>query len=568
MSPRFLLRRRRLLTVALCSIGAAAWAGGPRLFAATVQAAARELDVMTFNLRYAHTSPPDLWPDRLPVVVELIKRQRPDIIGTQEGLYHQLIDMEARLPDYEWIGTGRDGDSRGEFNAVFYRRERLEPLAFENYALSDTPAIPGSSTWGNNITRMVTSVRFRDRLNGGELLFVNTHLDHEVQRARELSAALILKRLPTKLPGMPVILVGDFNVRARSNTVYDLLTREGGFVDTWVAAGHADTLGTHHSFKGAAYARGTNRIDWILSRGPVAPLSTEIVTYAHGTQYPSDHFPVVARVRLSRRFLHLLPDRIRGHRDAYLAHDISNAMIALTGRYEIEREIGARGNGHGVPRARRAARPPRRPQGLKPGPRRRSRCRAIPRGNHGHGKPAASESAAAVRLGEADGLLFYVMPFVEGESLRAQARSRKAAADRRGGADRDARWRALSITRTAHGVIHRDLKPENILLHDGQPLVADFGIALAVSNAGGERITQTGLLARHAAIHVPRAGHGRPRRSTRRSDIYSLGAVTYEMLAGEPPHMGGTAQTIIAKILTETAPSRSRAGDQRCRSMS
>jgi len=296
MSTLFLLRRH-LLTFALCLIGAAC--AGAQTVAPIVEVAAQPLDVMTFNFRYAHTEPPNLWPDRLPVVAELIEQWRPDIIGTQEGLYHQLIDIKARLPAYEWIGTGRDGDTRGEFMAVFYRRERLEPLAHENYWLSDTPDIAGSRTWGNNFPRMVTSVRFRDRRDGRELLFVNTHLDHEVQTSRERSAALILERLRTAPGGMPLILVGDFNVRAGSNPVYDMLTRDGGFVDTWVAAGNADTLGTFHEFKGVAYARGTNRIDWILSRGPVAPLSTEIITYARGSQFPSDHFPVIARVRLT-----------------------------------------------------------------------------------------------------------------------------------------------------------------------------------------------------------------------------------------------------------------------------
>src|SRR6187549_2344995 len=109
MSPRFLLKR---LTLALCFTSAAFWTGGPRLFAASVQAAAAKLDVMTFNLRYAHTQPPNLWPDRLPVMAELIERRRPDIIGTQEGLYHQLVDLQAKLPSYRWIGTGREGDSR------------------------------------------------------------------------------------------------------------------------------------------------------------------------------------------------------------------------------------------------------------------------------------------------------------------------------------------------------------------------------------------------------------------------------------------------------------------------
>lgn len=268
------------------------------------------LSVMTFNLRYAHTQPPDLWPDRLPVISDLIERRRPDIIGTQEGLYHQIRDLETSLPAYAWIGTGRDGGSRGEFMAVFYRRDRLEPLEYDNYWLSDTPEIAGSRTWGNNYPRMVTWVRFRDRLHGGELLFVNTHLDHEVQASRERSAALILERLAAAAGGMPVILVGDFNAGAGDNPVYSRLMGAGGFTDSWVAAGNPDTLGTFHGFKGAAAARGVRRIDWILFRGPATVLSSEIVTDARGGQLPSDHFPVVARMRLMS-LVPPLPDRQR-----------------------------------------------------------------------------------------------------------------------------------------------------------------------------------------------------------------------------------------------------------------
>lgn len=255
---------------------------------------------MTFNIRYAHTQPPDLWPDRLPVIEQLIERRRPDVIGTQEGLYQQLRDLESSLTDYEWIGIGRDGGSRGEFMAVFYRKDRVEPLEYDHYWLSDTPGIAGSRTWGNNYPRMVTWVRFRDRITRAEFLFVNTHFDHEVQPSRERSAALILDRLAATAPGLPVILVGDFNVAAGNNPVYSMLTGSGGFTDTWVAAANADTLGTFHGFKGIPAARGTPRIDWILLRGPVSALSTEIVTDARGAQLPSDHFPVLARLRINK----------------------------------------------------------------------------------------------------------------------------------------------------------------------------------------------------------------------------------------------------------------------------
>src|SRR5262249_36068418 len=101
-----------------------------------------------------------------------------------------------------------------------------------------------------------------------------------------------------------------------------------------------------------------------------------------------------------------------------------------------------------------------------------------------------------------------------------------------------------------HGVIHRDIKPENILLHDGSALVADFGVALAASKAGGTRITETGMSIGTPHYMSPEQAMGE-REITARSDIYALGAVTYEMLIGEPPFTGPTAQAIVAMVLTE-----------------
>jgi eukaryotic-like serine/threonine-protein kinase len=151
--------------------------------------------------------------------------------------------------------------------------------------------------------------------------------------------------------------------------------------------------------------------------------------------------------------------------------------------------------------------------------------------------------------GAADGLLYYVMPFVEGESLRARLdRERQLPVD-------EAVRMTVAIANAldyahSHGVIHRDLKPENILLQSGQPVIADFGIALAVKNAGGNRITQTGLSLGTPQYMSPEQATG-DRVIDGRSDIYSLGALAYEMLTGEPPHTGNTAQAIIARMLTE-----------------
>ena len=155
--------------------------------------------------------------------------------------------------------------------------------------------------------------------------------------------------------------------------------------------------------------------------------------------------------------------------------------------------------------------------------------------------------------GEADGQLYYVMPYVAGESLRARlSRERQLPVEE---ALRLAREVASALD-YAHrqGVVHRDIKPENTLLQDGAALVADFGIALAVQQAGGSRITQTGMSLGTPAYMSPEQAMGE-RDIGPRSDVYALGAMTYEMLAGEPPFTGPNSQSIVAKVLTEPPPS-------------
>ena len=151
--------------------------------------------------------------------------------------------------------------------------------------------------------------------------------------------------------------------------------------------------------------------------------------------------------------------------------------------------------------------------------------------------------------GDAGGLLYYVMPVVTGETLRARLERERLLPIP--DAVRVAREVASALD-YAHrqGVIHRDVKPENILLHDGSALVADFGIALAVQSAGGQRMTQTGLSLGTPQYMSPEQAMGE-RAIDARTDIYALGAVTYEMLTGDPPFTGSTVQSIVAKVLTD-----------------
>jgi len=256
------------------------------------------LNVMTYNLRYASTNPPNAWPERRPLMTKLIRKLAPDVMGTQEGVYSQLKDIAAELPDYEWIGLGREGGSRGEFMAVFYRKARLEPLAYDHFWLSDTPDVIGSTTWGNTNRRMVTWIKFRDRATGTEFYHFNTHFDHQVQLAREKSAELLRERVEALGTKLPVILTGDFNAAAGDNKAYDILTAEKFFTDAWLAAPerHGEGFATFNNFK-AAVPTG-ERIDWILTRGDVKVDRAETVIYARPGEFPSDHYPVIVRLRL------------------------------------------------------------------------------------------------------------------------------------------------------------------------------------------------------------------------------------------------------------------------------
>ena len=229
---------------------------------------------------------------------------------------------------------------------------------------------------------------------------------------------------------------------------------------------------------------------------------------------------------------------------------LGRLQSALADRYRIEREIGAGGMAtvylaQDVRHDRRVALKVLRPElaAVIGAERFLAEIKLTANLQHPHILPLFDS-------GEADSLLFYVMPFVEGESLRDRLnREKQLPVD-------DAVRIATEVAGALdyahrHGVVHRDIKPENILLHDGQALVADFGIALAASKASGARMTETGMSLGTPHYMSPEQAMGE-REITARSDVYALGAVLYEMLTGEPPFTGPTAQAIVARVLTES----------------
>ncbi|WP_432187608.1 endonuclease/exonuclease/phosphatase family protein [Streptomyces sp. Tue6028] len=269
----------------------------------TAQAAAsrrggRPLDVMTFNLRYAGTAEPHSWAARRPAMRELLRRGTPHVMGTQEGLYHQVRDIASDLgAHHEWIGTGRAGGSCDEFMAVFYDTRRLTPVEYEHFWLSDTPEVIGSNTWGGVCVRMVTWVRFRDLRDGArEFYLLNTHLDSRSGRARTRAAALIGQRIAGLDPSLPLLVTGDFNVAAHRDPVYDTLLG-AGLVDAWdVAAERGPSYATFHGYR--PLVPDGDRIDWILSTPAVAVHRASVDTFSRDGQFPSDHLPVRASLTL------------------------------------------------------------------------------------------------------------------------------------------------------------------------------------------------------------------------------------------------------------------------------
>ncbi|MFI5235843.1 MAG: protein kinase [Gemmatimonadales bacterium] len=229
--------------------------------------------------------------------------------------------------------------------------------------------------------------------------------------------------------------------------------------------------------------------------------------------------------------------------------ELDRLTAALAGTYRLERELGAGGMAtvylaDDLKHDRKVAVKVLRPElaAVIGAERFLSEIKTTANLQHPHILPLFDSGAA-------DGFLFYVMPFVEGESLRDLLTREKQLPIS------DAVGIAIEVAGALdyahrHGVIHRDIKPENILLHDRRALVADFGIALAASKAGNTRMTETGMSLGTPTYMSPEQAMGE-REITARSDVYALGCVLYEMLCGEPPFSGPTAQAIVAKVLTE-----------------
>ncbi|WP_295938008.1 endonuclease/exonuclease/phosphatase family protein [uncultured Alistipes sp.] len=286
-------------------------------------AAAQELTVASYNIRYANQGDAERgngWESRCPWVCKLIDFHGFDIFGAQEVRDNQLHDMLAQLPDYTYIGVGRDdGKTAGEYSPIFYKKERFRLLEQGTFWLSDVTDRPNKG-WDAALPRICTWGHFYDKQTERRFWFFNLHMDHRGVKAREESAKLIVSKIREMCnPKEFVILTGDFNVD-QNNPVYSIFTSSGILADSFVAAEKQYAPnGTFNNFNPSLKTE--SRIDHIFVSPSITVRNYGVLTdtyrtetaesdkeikseaapgeisfYTYQARVPSDHFPVVVRI--------------------------------------------------------------------------------------------------------------------------------------------------------------------------------------------------------------------------------------------------------------------------------
>jgi endonuclease/exonuclease/phosphatase family metal-dependent hydrolase len=269
-----------------------------------VDAVAGELSVrvLSFNIRYG-TAPDGVnaWPQREDLVYDVIRRQDSDFVGLQEALRFQIDAIREAVPAYHEVGVGRDdGREAGEYAAILYKPDRWSVADSGTLWLSDTPDVPGSMTWGNEITRIITWARFVEKESDRGVWVFNTHFDHVSQPSRIRSAALLASRVADRKPQDPVIVTGDFNAGERNPAILYLKNTKHRspveLVDTFrLLHPDATAVGTGGGFEGL---RDGPKIDYVFTEADVQVRDAGIIRDHRNGRYPSDHFPVYADITL------------------------------------------------------------------------------------------------------------------------------------------------------------------------------------------------------------------------------------------------------------------------------
>lgn len=267
---------------------------------AIFEAKTQGLSVGSYNIRF--DNPRDsgnLWQERKAAVASLVRYHDFDFFGTQEGLVHQLEDLQAMLPGFAWYGKGRDdGQRKGEFAAIFYDSRRFILRDSGTFWLSETPDKPGHG-WDANLNRVCSWVRLKEKKGKLDFFVFNAHFDHQGIKAREESSKLILDKIRAIAAGNPVILTGDFNGDHES-TWYKTLAESAILKDTYRMAAEPYALnGSFNSFNPDRVGKGI--IDHVFVSHHFSVQKWAILTDTYFGKFPSDHFPVKVEVSLGKR---------------------------------------------------------------------------------------------------------------------------------------------------------------------------------------------------------------------------------------------------------------------------
>lgn len=256
--------------------------------------AALPVDVMTFNIRNGKAADGENhWSKRRHNVVATIQAGAPHVLGLQEAYAFQVDYLSEQLPQYQVVGVGRDGGKKGEYSCLFVDKKRLEVVRSGTFWLSDKPDVVASKGWDAALPRICTWAVLRERKGGPEFLVMNSHYDHRGKQARERSAALMHSRL-AEFEGLPAIVTGDLNAGEESAPLKAL---KGDKLRDTFRVLHPDqkTVGTFGGFRGR---KDGAKIDYVLCTSEWHVLEASIDRRAFDGRDPSDHFPVLARLRL------------------------------------------------------------------------------------------------------------------------------------------------------------------------------------------------------------------------------------------------------------------------------
>lgn len=257
-----------------------------------LQAQQATATIATYNIRYDNPKDaPDTWENRHPVIINLVKFHEMDILGIQEGLHHQVMDLAEGLTDFDYIGVGRDdGAEKGEYTAIFYKKEKYKLLENATFWLSEDTTKPNKG-WDAQLPRICTWAKFEDVATGKQFYVFNTHFDHVGVQARKNSAALIMQKVKEIAGDGTVILTGDFNID-QHNDAYKSIKDSDMFNDSYEVAYlvYANN-GTSNGFNNTKST--DRRIDHIFVTRDVSIKKYGILTDTYKNRFPSDHFPVL-----------------------------------------------------------------------------------------------------------------------------------------------------------------------------------------------------------------------------------------------------------------------------------